>query len=750
VDIADPSAPQLLFEISDGLSLPIGVAVSGQHVFVSNLNFDNVAVYKMNGMETNALIAHTAKIGGLQVLNEAIFSDRVSIHSSLNVGTGGILSNGPLSVSVSSTSSSVKLFNPSDSATGTSWGAHIGKLFVSQLPIYNTTGSSDYSMVVSYDGGSVKNGLCIDDANTLDTCPFGSGASILADGAITASAFDLAEIYSISGSANAGDLLILDTANTSTVKVSEAVAYDSRVIGIASTDPGFVLGWNDGVAVALTGRVPLNISVNNGPILAGDPLTSSNVAGYAMKATKPGMIVGYALHDQSSTGTVETFVNVGYWAGDILATDGTISTVNDALTVQPIGPATASSTEMDSYGFTFRGEAWDNVSSTVISSSFTLLNDIINATTSRFTIRSTSGTDLFAIDQDGDATIAGSLAVGGKLFPSSKGGGIQEDWYIFVDDTSSTAAYISTNAEGWQSQDTYDFAERYYSPDELDSGDLVIVSDSGFTHVQRTLNERQMVLGIVSTRPAFIAGRPATSTYPIALSGRVPTKVSSINGAIKAGDPLAPTTIPGVAAKAVQTGPIVGLALEDFDSADVGKIEVFVNPGWWTHEEVASSEQTQTTHVQNFGSARRGVAKIATGSKRVRVTFNTLNAYPFVQATPRGLIIGNWGTDAYSDTGFDIILQEEQTFDVYFSWSVEALSNEDRQYNSDGTVSAIDSLTGQDVETIEEPTSTESGTDVSDVGESEVAQEPVETSESTPEPPVVETEIPAETEEPTT
>ncbi|MCC7522980.1 hypothetical protein IT407_04265, partial [Candidatus Uhrbacteria bacterium] len=594
----------------------------------------------------------------------------------------------------------------------------------------------------------------IDDLGVAGTCSFSGDTSIAADGTINASAFDIAELYATSTVVEAGDLVELDTIYTSnTVKLSEGIPYNPNIMGVVSTRPAFMMGWLENAApIAISGRVPVKIAMTNGPIEAGDALTSSDIPGHAMKATKPGMIIGRALEAVSATGTVQVFMNVSYWAGDILATDGTISTLNDALTVQPIGLATASTTEMDSYGFTFRGEAWDSVSSTAISSSFTLLNDIINATTSRFTIRSTSGTGLLTIDQDGDATIAGNLAVGGKLFPSSKGGGLQEDWYIFVDDTSSTAAYISTNAEGWQSQDTYDFAERYYSPDELDSGDLVIVSDSGFTHVQRTLNEHQMVLGIVSTRPAFIAGRPATSTYPIALSGRVPTKVSSINGTIKAGDPLAPTTIPGVAAKAVQTGPIVGLALEDFDSADVGKIEVFVNPGWWTHEDVNSDVQATNNEntVQNFGSARRGVAKIASGSKRVRVTFDTLNAYPFVQATPRGLIVGNWGTDAYSDTGFDIILQEEQTFDIYFSWSVEALSDEDRQYNSDGTVSAIDSLTGQDVEVIEEPTSTESGADVPEAGDSEAVEEPIETSEPTPEPPVVEAEIPAETEEPTT
>jgi hypothetical protein len=433
------------------------------------------------------------------------------------------------------------------------------------------------------------------------------------------------------------------------------------------------------------------------------------------------MIVGYALEDASATGTIEVFVNVGYSAGDILANDGTVATMNGDLAFEASTSASAVTPTADSFGLTFRGEAWDTASSTVVASSFSLLNDIISPTTSRFSIRSTSGTDLFSIDQEGNASVAGSLQVAGKFFPSLKGGGLQDEWYLFVDDTDATTTYLSTNADGWQSMDTYDFAERYYSPDELEPGDLVIVSDTGRTHVQRAMNEEQMLLGIVSTRPAFIAGRPATSTYPIALSGRVPTKVSTMNGAIKAGDPLAPTTIPGMAAKAIKTGPIIGLALENYDIGDVGMIEVFVNPGWWTHEEAVSSEQRTENReqiVQNYGPARRGVAMIAAGATRVHVGFDSIAAYPFVQVTPRGLISGTWGTDGYTDQGFDILLSQAQTFDAYFSWQVEPLQSTDRLNLSDGTSADIDPLTGQPFDFT--TTSTE-----------EVIEEPIEETVST-------------------
>jgi hypothetical protein len=528
----------------------------------------------------------------------------------------------------------------------------------------------------------------------------------MADNAINANAFDLAETYTINGSSEPGDLLIVDQTQNTTVKVSEGVAYDRRVLGVVSTDPGFVLGWNDGAKVALAGHVPLKVAMTNGPIVIGDALTASNVAGYAMKATKPGTIVGYALENASATGTIEIFVNVGYSAGLVLNTDGTATQMSDDLVMAPRETASAGNPFVDSFGLTFRGSVWNASSTSVVSRDFSILNDTISSTSSLLTIRNSSGTSIFTVDEAGNTTIGGDLKMGGRLFPSSKGGGVQDDWYVFVDNTSSTAAYISTNAEGWQSQDTYDFAERFYSPDELQSGDLVVVKNTGNHHVQSAWNETDMLVGIVSTRPAFIAGRPATNTYPIALSGRVPTKVSATKGAIKAGDPLAPSTMPGVAVKATKTGPIVGLALEDYSSEVIGLIEVNVNPGWWTAElssvpatePVSAGVELSSTAVElssTAGVLRRGMAKIDAGVKKVSVTYESINSYPFVQVTPRGLIVGSWGTENYTDVGFDIVMSEVQTFDAYFSWQVEPLQSGDRLYQSDGTFLDLNEMTGQ-------------------------------------------------------
>jgi len=70
------------------------------------------------------------------------------------------------------------------------------------------------------------------------------------------------------------------------------------------------------------------------------------------------------------------------------------------------------------------------------------------------------------------------------------------------------------------------------------------------------------------------------STVPVALSGRVPVKVSNANGAIRAGDAIAAGSEPGMGVKATQPGFIVGTALEPLQG-DSGKILVFINRTWY-------------------------------------------------------------------------------------------------------------------------------------------------------------------------
>ena len=607
-------------------------------------------------------------IGDLRVTKNGRIANSLYVGNGINVGNGGIQSDGAIVVRGSHPSSSLVAIN--DRASSTSWGAYINTLLIGNVE--SATGTDDWEAIIKYDDG----GLCLDDTGTAATCPETPGASILADGAITASDFDLAEIYDINGSATKTDLLVLTSSTAMTVEPSSGVAYDSSIIGVYSSSPGFVLGWNRGAQVALKGRVPVKASVENGPISIGDPLTSASIPGHVMRATKPGMIVGYALENATTTSAVEVFINIEHYDGTLLGTDGIDALITDDLVVDSIQTPSASDPIADSWGLSFRGAAWDTDISDIVTHEFTFQTDIISAVSSTLSIFNTANTEIFSLDQEGNGMFAGDFHLGGRLYPSTRSG-VQDDWYIFIDDTlAPTSTYVSTNADGWQSLDTYDFAERYYSPDELRSGDLVVIKDTGTTHVQRSWEPDQMLLGIVSTRPAFIAGRPGENQYPIALSGRVPTKVSTMNGPIQSGDALAPSTIPGVAVKAIGPGPIVGLALEDYSEDKVGKIEVFVNPGWWggSASDLAADEEglldSEEISSGATGEVIQGFALIQALQQSVRIEFDDLGAYPNIQVTPYAQVEGNWWIDQDSDTSFVIRLDRTPTRELRFAWRV--------------------------------------------------------------------------------
>ena len=62
----------------------------------------------------------------------------------------------------------------------------------------------------------------------------------------------------------------------------------------------------------MMGVVSVKADVTNGQIRKGDLLTSSSVAGHAMKATQfmPGTIIGKALEDLNESGNLKVLVNL--------------------------------------------------------------------------------------------------------------------------------------------------------------------------------------------------------------------------------------------------------------------------------------------------------------------------------------------------------------------------------------------------------------------------------------------------------
>ena len=145
---------------------------------------------------------------------------------------------------------------------------------------------------------------------------------------------DYAEMYPAVSGVDYGDIVAVGTkmlktkdGNNIVQRVKSDKAYQQTIIGIVSnnygdfTSAGYNIKKEDNpMPVALNGRVPVKVSLENGPIAAGDPLTSSSVPGVAMKATASGYVIGKALESfdelgirNKELGKILMFVGPGWY-----------------------------------------------------------------------------------------------------------------------------------------------------------------------------------------------------------------------------------------------------------------------------------------------------------------------------------------------------------------------------------------------------------------------------------------------------
>ncbi|MEK7638442.1 MAG: hypothetical protein AAB375_03395, partial [Patescibacteria group bacterium] len=157
---------------------------------------------------------------------------------------------------------------------------------------------------------------------------------------------DYMEMYPTTPDIEEGEIMVpsstsfvLDTRNNKVPKlVRSSRPYQQGIIGITSiasqagdfNSIGYnIQSTNDNPQqtrpLALSGRVLLKVSTDNGPIRVGDRITSSNLPGIGMKATTAGMTVGTALEAttdnlQLTTGDYQkimVFVGAQYWAPEV-------------------------------------------------------------------------------------------------------------------------------------------------------------------------------------------------------------------------------------------------------------------------------------------------------------------------------------------------------------------------------------------------------------------------------------------------
>jgi hypothetical protein len=122
-----------------------------------------------------------------------------------------------------------------------------------------------------------------------------------------------------------------------------------------------------------------------------------------------------------------------------------------------------------------------------------------------------------------------------------------------------------------------DIAERYASDVQYESGTVVMFGGTSEVTIAN-VHSTAAVAGIVTTEPAQILNSDLTDSVAIALVGRVPCKVT---GNITRGNLLVVSHIPGVLTTSLfpSPGTIVAKAMENYNSQNVGVIEVMVTRG---------------------------------------------------------------------------------------------------------------------------------------------------------------------------
>ncbi|MFS8130755.1 MAG: hypothetical protein ACMG57_02130 [Candidatus Dojkabacteria bacterium] len=150
---------------------------------------------------------------------------------------------------------------------------------------------------------------------------------------------DLAEVYYGPQSYVPGTVLSINP-NIVAGIIESSTASDNNLIGVVSTKPGLVIGevtsTDKGVPVlvALTGRIPVRVSTENGPIVVGDSLTSSSTPGVAMKSNGSGAVVGTAMEAYSGEGEGSITVFIKNLAPSASSVDNTVQitkAVGDAI-----------------------------------------------------------------------------------------------------------------------------------------------------------------------------------------------------------------------------------------------------------------------------------------------------------------------------------------------------------------------------------------------------------------------------------
>ncbi len=379
--LASPNLIKNSITVAGGPFQVVSAAAADFNDFSSsgNPNFGNSSAFytSFTGTHTALILENADVVAGLELETQtATVADEAILNLGVMTERGIPLKSGATNPDAAwfriDTRSSSKQFAWFWEASGGSTESNLMQLTsTGKLTVTNSnTGGTKFIDFVSA-GGTVMdvyypaNGLSPTGPNTgTDTVMHiwrdaTSGRSINAAGTVNINGADYAEYFyqQIPGDLETGDLVCLSLEGK-----AEKCVNGKSMVGVVSSNPGFV--GNDiydqknphlTALVGIVGQVQTRVSTENGPIEAGDFLTSSSTPGIAMKATRAGPIIGKAfepfdgsndellitncsnqvpstndqlgqleirsIRNSTACGRILTFVNVGWYDPDVYLTD---------------------------------------------------------------------------------------------------------------------------------------------------------------------------------------------------------------------------------------------------------------------------------------------------------------------------------------------------------------------------------------------------------------------------------------------
>jgi hypothetical protein len=297
IDVSDPSNPSYVDDYTNipRLGNANSVYVSGKYAYVTSADVDGFSVFDVSDPSDIVYVSnysnstHLANADSIQVSGKYAYIANYNSNELVVIDVSD-----PSSPSFVGDYTHATYLNKAYSVFVSGKYAYVACELGDRLTILDISGIDapaanigdlQTSHLSVTENANVHNNLYVD--NALNVGPGG----VYIDGdsyAATRSGGspDIAEWIKTNDQLEAGDVVVIDLENPEKVKKSSK-SYDTTVAGIVSTKPHMVIGeeykGDDAIRLALTGRVPVKVTTENGPIQIGDLLTTSSTPGYAMK-----------------------------------------------------------------------------------------------------------------------------------------------------------------------------------------------------------------------------------------------------------------------------------------------------------------------------------------------------------------------------------------------------------------------------------------------------------------------------------